>query len=155
MRCFFLSPRRGHQRAEKAIKGACLSISTPLSTKNDPSLRWTGLLAEALSKPHGCRLISWMTGQFECRNNLKRLVVGFGLDKYSRFKIDPFYTDNGVCGSVRSAQMWAVFTRLIKFVFLLAGGLFGASLRHLLASFCHCSYILCHYRLKIPNIFCL
>lgn len=54
----------GDQRAEKAIKEVCLSISTPLSTKNDPSLRWTGLLAEAFLNPHGCHLISWMTGQF-------------------------------------------------------------------------------------------
>lgn len=90
MRCFF-SPRRGHQRAEKAIKGVCLSISTPLSTKNDPSLRWTGLLAQALLKPHGCHLISWMTGHFECvRTRSRSCLVGFGLDRNSEFKIEFF-----------------------------------------------------------------
>lgn len=34
------------QRAEKAIKGVCPSISGRLNTKNDLSLRWTGRLTD-------------------------------------------------------------------------------------------------------------
>lgn len=34
------------QRAEKAIKGVCPSVSGRLNTKNDLSLRWTGRLTD-------------------------------------------------------------------------------------------------------------
>lgn len=57
-------PQRDDQRAEKAIKEVCLSISRLLNTKNDLRLRWTGCLTDSFSKSRGCSLISWMTGQF-------------------------------------------------------------------------------------------
>lgn len=42
-----VGPQWDDQRAEKAIKEVCLSISGLLNTKNDLSLRWTGCLTDS------------------------------------------------------------------------------------------------------------